>query len=456
LNVTSNLFDVRTRAQIMVRSGIILIALCALSAAFAYATFHNYGAEIVSRAVFLGVVTPVLLAIPVMFLVHLRFEKIFELREVLDLREKELGEFINIIPDIVARSDPDMRLTFANQQYCEIVGRDIDFLIGRDFTEFVHPSALDAVNLSVAALTPEHPTHSHKQFHIHPDGTERWIYWTNLMRYGLDNKPFEILSVGKDITELHFAQKKIETQAEKLEIANQSLESANQELKNFTSIASHDLQEPLRKINFFCDILAEAIAEGDQKTIDYALEVMSDSAQRGRSLVTKLLSLSRTSNQLPERRSLEIGNLVNSVLSDLAVPIEQSGATVTISLDNVRVRGDTQLASEIFLNLIQNAIKFKHPDRDPAVHIYLAERDARKVVIAVKDNGIGFPEEHADNIFDAFQRLHPRHRYEGTGMGLAIVAKAAEHLDWTVSTESIPDNGATFHVIIPIDSEDIP
>ena len=422
---------------------------------FTYLTFREFEPDVLFRALIISIFVPVLFAFPAIYISFSHYAKAQKLTKIIELKEIELGEFIHIMPDIITRSDPDMNITFANKMYSDIVGKDIDYILGKKFTEFIDQSSFDEVINCIASLTPDEPIQSHKQFHINPDGSECWIYWTNLMRFDLQDNPIEILSIGKDITELQFAHQKIEAQAAKLEQANLSLELANQELNQFSSIASHDLQEPLRKISFFSDILADALLENDGETVEYALQVLSKSAIRGRTLVANLLTLSRTSNQPVELRQIDISEVIESVISDLSVVIKQTGTQIINDLTEIEVYGDWQITSEIFLNLLQNAIKFRQVDQDPVIHLYAAEKMGGKILITVKDNGIGFSAEHERNIFKAFQRLHSRDVYDGTGIGLAIVSTAARRQGWNVYATSEPKQGSTFIVEIPTGQQEL-
>lgn len=437
------------REQVVAYAGIMTLAISFISGVITHFSFYDFDPSTRNRALIVSVATPLVLALPFLCLLFSRYLSLTKLSQELKEKEKELAELIYIIPDIVTRSDPSRKLISVNQKYCEIVGHRNEYLIGRDFTEFIHPKSVETVNISLNELSSDHPVSSHQQFHINPDGTERWIYWTNLIRHNLDGEPIEILSVGKDITELHYAELEIKAQAEELEETNKSLEKAYNELEQFTSIASHDLQEPLRKIGFFSEVLANALDEKDDKTVEYALEVLSTSANRSRAQVSNLLTLSRTSNQTLDTTWINVSELLDSVTSDLSLLIEHTQTKVIRGNDDITVRGDWQLTSMILNNLIQNAMKFAHPERSPEIRISFSLSEPDKYVLMIEDNGIGFEDKYGADIFKAFQRLHSSSEYEGTGIGLAIVATAVKRQGWRVYAEGKPDQGATFSIEIP-------
>jgi light-regulated signal transduction histidine kinase (bacteriophytochrome) len=239
----------------------------------------------------------------------------------------------------------------------------------------------------------------------------------------------------------------------------QELARSNGELEKFAHIASHDLQEPLRKIQAFGDRLKRQCNETltDQGR-DY-IERMQNAASRMQSLIDDLLTLSRITTKAQPFVLVDLAQVVKEVLSDLEVRIEEAKAEVdvgwlpTIDADPLQMR-------QLLQNLISNALKFHPIGELPRVRIYgqLLKGEeppplgdsATLCQIIVQDSGIGFDEKYLDRIFNVFQRLHGRSEYEGTGMGLAICRKIAERHEGTITAESRPGQGATFIVTVPI------
>jgi PAS domain S-box-containing protein len=233
----------------------------------------------------------------------------------------------------------------------------------------------------------------------------------------------------------------------------QELARSNDELQQFAFIASHDLQEPLRKIKTFGDRLKATC--GDAFTVqgrDY-LERMQNAAQRMQSLIEDLLTLSRVTTKAQPFVSVDLAQITQEVLSDLEVIIQQSGARVEVG-ELATVTADPFQMRQLLQNLIGNALKFHRPLEPPFVKIYTeatrAINGSEFCQIIVEDRGIGFDEKYIDRIFNVFQRLHGRSEYEGTGIGLAICRKIAERHYGSITAQSQPGHGAKFIVTLPM------
>ncbi len=241
----------------------------------------------------------------------------------------------------------------------------------------------------------------------------------------------------------------------------EELARSNTELQQFASIASHDLQEPLRKIQAFSNRLKDKYGEVlTEQGRDY-LERMQNAAKRMQSLIDDLLTLSRVTTKAQPFVPVNLDQITQEVLSDLEVCIQQNrghvdvGNLPTIDADPIQMR-------QLLQNLISNALKFHRDDEPQVVKIYnqwLEEEEntprggsavPKRCQIIVEDNGIGFDEKYLDRIFNVFQRLHNRSEFEGTGMGLAICRKIAERHGGSITAESTPGQGAKFIVTLPI------
>jgi signal transduction histidine kinase len=257
---------------------------------------------------------------------------------------------------------------------------------------------------------------------------------------------------GKDelamlATDLNGLLQVIEERTQALERSNQELSRSNQELERFAYVASHDLQEPLRKVQTFSDrITSKYGAKLDEDGKVY-LSRMQESLGRMRSLIQDLLAYSRVQSGKKEWVTVDLNEVVRGVISDLEVHLEQSGGRViaqglpTLQADPLRMR-------QVFQNLIGNSLKFSRPDLPPVVTIS-AQRKGENYEIVVKDNGIGFEQQYAERIFEVFQRLQARGSYEGTGIGLAIVKKILEHHGGSIRAESEVGQGARFFLSLP-------
>ena len=233
---------------------------------------------------------------------------------------------------------------------------------------------------------------------------------------------------------------------DELRDAVQGLEATNRELDDFNYIASHDLQEPLRKIVSFSALLEKQCADQLSESGLQYLGFMSDAARRMKNLISDLLSLSRTSRAQLEKTELDLNQCVDDVLPLVGHRMESTGAQLVVP-DLPTVAGDRRLIAQLYQNLIGNALKFITTET-PRVEL-TAERGDGEWVLGVRDNGIGVSEDAAARIFQPFQRLHGRDEYEGTGIGLSICRKAVQRHNGRIWVESRPGEGAHFRFTLP-------
>lgn len=226
------------------------------------------------------------------------------------------------------------------------------------------------------------------------------------------------------------------------------LERANERLAQFAYVASHDLQEPLRKIAAFSDILEQAITSSNQTDITYANSVMRSSALRARELVDDLLTYSRAINDAQHLQELDLREEIELALNDLSEMINEAQAHIRIEVPHVAFQADRSQFARLTHNIVSNAIKYRKPGQTPNVDI-LASPASNAISVAFSDNGIGFEAKYAQTIFEPFKRLHPKAQYPGTGIGLAICKSIADRHGWGLSVKSQPGEGATFYVTIP-------
>lgn len=250
---------------------------------------------------------------------------------------------------------------------------------------------------------------------------------------------------------------RVERRTSDLHSANESLQRSNRELEQFASVASHDLQEPLRKIQAFGDrLMTRCSSELGEQGRDY-LERMQGSATRMRSLIDALLSFSRVTTKAQPFTSVNLDLVATDVVADLEDRIQRMGGQVELrplpTLD-----ADASQMRQLLQNLIGNGLKFARPNTRPMVRVEsrllpVTNGEIARCEISVADNGIGFEEVYLDRIFELFQRLHGRQEYEGTGMGLAICRKIAERHGGSITAQSAPDEGAKFIVTLPLRQE---
>lgn len=246
---------------------------------------------------------------------------------------------------------------------------------------------------------------------------------------------------------LHKEIMKRQSAEKELQAYSKELARSNQELQDFAYVSSHDLQEPLRKIQAFGDLLESEYADKLGEGIDY-LKRMQGAASRMSTLIQDLLAFSRVSTQPNTRKNVDLSTVVADVISDLEMRINDTDAIVSVG-KLPHVIADPTHMRQLFQNLIGNALKFHRPGVPPAVEVK-AHISKQYHEIIVKDNGIGFDTKYLDRIFAVFQRLHGRDSYEGTGIGLAVCRKIVERYNGTITAESQKNSGSTFIVRLPV------
>jgi len=318
------------------------------------------------------------------------------------------------------------------------LGYSREELMARPFLDFVHPDDAE----DTAAEAAKHPegrnTDAFENRFRCKDGSYKWLAW----RVKTVLEEHLVYAVARDITE----SKKT---GQALAATMIQLKRSNSDLQHFASIASHDLQEPLRAIQAFSDRLQTKHGEGLSGEAHDYLTRIQNAASRMRSLIQDLLAYSRVTTKTRPFTPVDLAATAGAILSDLAIRLEETqgrveiGGLPTIAADAMQMR-------QLFQNLIANALKFHRDDEPPLVRIYTQRpqkahaQEKQMVQIVVEDNGIGFDEKFAERIFAPFERLHTQSKYSGTGIGLAICRKIAERHGGGISVTSVPGQGSKF------------
>lgn len=257
---------------------------------------------------------------------------------------------------------------------------------------------------------------------------------------------------------------KIEERTNELKIYADELSRSNRELEDFAFVASHDLQEPLRKIRAFGNRIEAGYGElMDERGKDF-LQRMLNAAERMSMLISDLLAFSRVTTRGKNFEHVNLNELVENVRGDLEIAIDEAAAEVNVG-ELPELMCDKSQMEQLMLNLISNALKFRHENIAPVVSVIsrppteaeleqMLTRDQYDwVTIEVEDNGIGFDQSFAEKIFAPFQRLHGRSMYKGTGIGLAVCRRIVERHNGQINAYSEPDKGARFVIILPVNGE---
>lgn len=272
------------------------------------------------------------------------------------------------------------------------------------------------------------------------DGSTRTVLNSGLPILDEHGNPLGAIAVNQDMTKwLKLEQDLVHR--------TQQLEKSNRELEQFAYVASHDLQEPLRKVSSFAQLFAKKYSDRLDPTGQTYINFMVDGATRMQILVDDLLHYSRLTRGDRPRQQVDMNGIMHGVLADLQVSIREAGAAVRTSPLPV-VIGDAGQLRALLQNLVSNAVKYRSPDRLPQVDIDV-RREGNFATFSVGDNGIGIDSRYFDRIFVIFQRLHARSEYPGTGIGLAICKKIVDNHGGKIWVESTPEHGATFYFTLP-------
>ena len=343
--------------------------------------------------------------------------------------------------------------------------------------ERVHPADKEWVNQANArALSPHSDgTHDIVFRTLRQDGDERWVHAKGKTVLDEQGQIVRFSGIVFDITELRQSQEalaqttqlleeRVQQRTQELDERNRDLQRSNQNLEQFAYIASHDLQEPLRKVQQFGDLLKNQYADGLGEGVTY-LERMQSVAGRMSVLIKDLLSFSRITSQQDIRVAISLDRILQTVVTDLDLRIQETGAEVVIDSLPI-VQGDVSQLGQLFQNLLSNALKFRRVDTPTLIRVSsqtILVHDLPPTVkptraamsyhrIDVVDNGIGFEEKYIDRIFQVFQRLHGKSQYTGTGIGLAICEKVVTNHGGAITARSELGQGATFSVYLPADN----
>lgn len=370
-----------------------------------------------------------------------RSQKIF--RETL---EKSLDGF--------ARVDMNNRFIEVNPAFEEIVGYAEEELRRMTVQEITPESFHDMEAGMMETLLKNGHTHLFEKEYRRKDGSLVPVELRVYLSADEENNPLEMWAYVRDITERK--QREAENEA-----YLQALKQSNKELEEFAFMASHDLQEPLRKIQMFGDRIRDKYSDIlDQRGRDY-LERMIRASTRMRDLIRALLEYSRISTRPRPIEPVDMNDVLKEALSNLEFQIQETGARIETD-DLPTVEADYHQMLQLIQNLVGNALKFHRPDVPPRVRITArkVERTLRRgkgkgprdgdYEIRVTDNGIGFDLRHLDKIFKPFQRLHGKDRFEGVGMGLAICRKILDRHGGSIKVESEEGKGSTFIVTLPL------
>lgn len=367
-----------------------------------------------------------------------------------------LRSLIDAIPEHIYVKDLEGRYmldNLAHRKFLNVSG--MDALAGRTAFDFFPPELATIYHSDDQSVIKEgKPILNREEPAMTAAGYLLWLSTTKVPLHNLEGQLMGLVCVSSDISERKLAE-------EKLRVFAAQLERSNAELRDFASVASHDLQEPLRKIRAFADRLRLKCGDALQpEGLDY-LDRIQNAASRMQTLIQDLLTLSHVTSRAQPFVSVDLAAVMAGVLSDLEIPISESKASIEIGTLPI-IDADPVQMRQLFQNLLSNALKFHKPDQPPEVTVSARILPAQEHQIAgagpgddlcqimVSDNGIGFEEQYVEQVFTLFQRLHSHQEYEGTGIGLAVCRKIAHRHGGSIVAKSERGQGATFIVRLPV------
>lgn len=367
-------------------------------------------------------------------------------RRRIEDREQRFRSLFAYVPEAVFALDLDGVVVDCNEAAPKMSGCVRERLLGRPLRTVVAAEDRERFDAHLALAVAGAPQQI-ELHHLRADGSQ-YLTSSTSTPIIVDGGHVGVFAIVRDITRERSDQAALEQ-------ALRALQAHNRELEEFAFVASHDLQEPLRKVRAFGDRLRLHLGErADAESGEY-IERMCAAAGRMQRLIDDLLAYSRVAKRAQEKRTVDLGAVLRGVLADLETRIEQKRACIGADALPVLQADETQMR-QLLQNLLSNALKFAAEGRTPQIRVeaevfHDPERIERRpwVRLVVRDNGIGFDNRYAERIFAPFQRLHGRGEYEGSGIGLAIVRRIVERHGGRIFAEGRPGDGAVFTIELP-------
>jgi two-component system, LuxR family, sensor kinase FixL len=364
-------------------------------------------------------------------------------------RDQKYWDLCENASDMIQCSAPDGRLVYVNRAWRERLGYSADEVGKLSIFEITQPDHREnCLRLFQRVMSGDKISNIEVVF-IDKNGNGVPLEGNMNCRMS-GGKPVYVRGIFRDITERKKTQQDTESLVNGIKEINRRLEQSNRELEDFAHVASHDLQEPLRKISSFGallrDSLGDKLSEDDRENLDF----MTDGARRMQLMIDDLLTYSRVTTRAKPFQQVDpnkvIGNLKNF---ELAAAIEEKHGVIHIPQPLSCVHSDPSQMHQLLQNLIGNALKFHRDGVPPVITISTHPMPNNMVSLEIQDNGIGIDKEYHDQIFTMFKRLHSREKYPGSGIGLAICKKIVQRHSGEIGVESKPGEGSKFWFTIP-------
>jgi PAS domain S-box-containing protein len=390
-------------------------------------------------------------------------EQLQDLSDKVQKSEAQYKILTNALPLIIFSLNPQGELIYANEWLTRFSGETVETLNKGKWKNVIHEDDYDSFSLLLKNGITSDAVTVKTQTRLKNKKTGEY-FWHQVSLSPLKNDAGELQYWIGYIVDIHAQKVYEQTLMDNIELKqtqeqlkeNQlmlekyidELNRSNRELTQFAFIASHDLQEPVRKLLFYSDYLLQKYTGNiDGKGVEY-LKNMHSASQRMRNLIQDLLLFSQIHREKMQFRATDLNVIMNDMLQDLEISIEEKQARVTVD-PLPTIQADEVMMRQLFTNIIGNSLKYSKPGQSPEIKVTNREVDGF-LEISFADNGIGFDEKYVSQIFTLFQRLHTREIYEGTGLGLAICRKIVELHNGKINAEAKEGKGATFYVSLPL------
>ena len=384
--------------------------------------------------------------------------------------EERFRKMTSLVPLVIWTTDEKGDCNFLSSKWQQLTGKSVQEGLTKLWFNFIHPDDRDNVITSWMSCFQARKPFEGKFRFLSASGKYIVVYANASPVYVTGKEVTGYIGILQDIS----AEEQIKHSLEKIVLdrtevlrkrnadlrqaetvlkeKNAELEKINNQLSSFAHIASHDLQEPLRKIQLHFDLLFDMEGDNFSAKGKDLYHRITDSANLMKNLIQDLLTYAEINDYEIKREEVDLNVILKDTINALEAKITEKNATIRIGelpvLNIVRFQ-----FHQLFLNLLSNALKFSQPGRDPYIEVRSEVVDGY-YHLTVSDNGIGFAPGQAEKIFEMFYRLHGRNKYEGTGLGLAICKKIVENHKGTIAAEGRENEGALFHIYLPVEERD--
>ena len=383
---------------------------------------------------------------------HVGFAKIIrdatptkKLEEALEASEAQLRSLFAQAPWGIALLDLGARIDQTNAAFCQLHGKDAATLRGMHLTTLVHEEDRAAVQRLIDSCFQERRDSGTLEKRIvRPDGTVLWVQNSITLLRDAESRPTGVLDLCHDITPLKRSEEEL---AQRVRERTSALEDKTAQLESFCYTVAHDLRAPLRAIQGYAELLKSDYTEFPAEEARSYLGRIESASVKLDQLIRDLLAYTRVQQVSLAREEVDLSRLLERVLLHLGETIE-AGRQIEVLEPLGRVRSDPVALEHVFTNLVGNAVKFTRPGVPAAIRIHSEERNGY-TRLWIEDQGVGIDPRYSERIFQMFERLHPHLNVPGTGVGLAIVAKAMERLGGSCGVEPNQPHGSRFWIELP-------